>query len=126
MLRNVYLFRLAYDVLAMVAPQLMSLMIDYVTFYALGEEQATWKGYFYAILLLVTQCIQTVILSQYFERMYLVGMNLRTALISVIYRKSLRMSSGAKRESTVGEIVNLMSVDVQRFMDLLPYLNMLW
>jgi hypothetical protein len=25
----------------------------------------------------------------------------------------------------VGEIVNLMSVDVQRFMDLVPYLNML-
>jgi hypothetical protein len=32
----------------------------------------------------------------------------------------------ARKESTVGEIVNLMSVDVQRFMDLLPYLNMLW
>jgi len=29
-------------------------------------------------------------------------------------------------ESTVGEIVNLMSVDAQRFMDLTGYLNMLW
>ena len=36
------------------------------------------------------------------------------------------MSGAARKESTVGEIVNLMSVDVQRFMDLLPYLNMLW
>lgn len=36
------------------------------------------------------------------------------------------MTGAARKESTVGEIVNLMSVDVQRFMDLLPYLNMLW
>ena len=28
--------------------------------------------------------------------------------------------------STVGEIVNLMSVDAQRFMDLLPYLHNIW
>ena len=47
-------------------------------------------------------------------------------MISTIYKKSLLMSGAAKKESTVGEIVNLMSVDVQRFMDLLPYINMLW
>ena len=32
-------------------------------------------------------------------------------------RKSLKMSGAARKESTVGEIVNLMSVDVQRFVD---------
>ena len=58
--------------------------------------------------------------------MFVVGMNLRTSLISTIYRKALRMNSAAKKDSTVGEIVNLMSVDAQRFMDLIPYLNMLW
>ena len=36
------------------------------------------------------------------------------------------MSSSARKESTVGEIVNLMSVDAQRFMDLTTYINMLW
>jgi ABC-type multidrug transport system fused ATPase/permease subunit len=29
-------------------------------------------------------------------------------------------------ESTVGEIVNLMSVDVQKIMDLIPFINMIW
>ncbi len=56
----------------------------------------------------------------------MVAMNVRTALVSVVYRKALRMSSSARKESTVGEIVNLMSVDVQRFMDLLPYVNLVW
>ena len=36
------------------------------------------------------------------------------------------MSSKARRNTTVGEIVNLMSVDAQRIMDLAPYLHMLW
>ena len=46
----------------------------------------------------------------------IVSMNIRTALISTIYKKALVMSNSARKESTVGEIVNLMSVDVQRFM----------
>lgn len=36
------------------------------------------------------------------------------------------MSNKARKDSTLGEIVNLMSVDAQRFMDLMPYLNVLW
>lgn len=40
--------------------------------------------------------------------------------------QSLLLSNAARRKSTVGEIVNLMSVDVQHFMELTAYLNMLW
>ncbi|MEQ2213426.1 Multidrug resistance-associated protein 1 [Xenoophorus captivus] len=53
-------------------------------------------------------------------------MNVRTALIGAIYRKALVITNAAKRSSTVGEIVNLMSVDAQRFMDLTTFLNLLW
>lgn len=40
--------------------------------------------------------------------------------------QALVITNAAKRSSTVGEIVNLMSVDAQRFMDLTTFLNMLW
>lgn len=40
--------------------------------------------------------------------------------------QALVISSMARRTSTVGEIVNLMSVDAQRFMDLITYINMIW
>lgn len=85
-----------------------------------------WKGYLYAFLLLLTAVLQTLVLSQYFHRMFLVGLRMRTALIAAIYRKALRMSNSARKESTVGEIVNLMSVDAQRFMDVTAYINMIW
>ena len=51
-----------------------------------------FSGYLYAILILVVTTTQTFTLSQYFEHMFMVGMNLRTSLISAIYRKSLRMT----------------------------------
>jgi len=40
--------------------------------------------------------------------------------------QSLKLSNASRKKSTVGEIVNLMSVDAQRFMELTAYINMLW
>ena len=90
------------------------------------KDDPMWKGYLFSAILLVTAVFQTLILSQYFNRMFLVGLRIRTALIAAIYRKALRVSNSARKESTVGEIVNLMSVDAQRFMDVTAYVNMIW
>lgn len=38
----------------------------------------------------------------------------------------LKLSNTARKSSTVGEIVNLMSVDAQRFNDMMTYINMIW
>ena len=121
--------KVCYDLLVMATPQIMSLMIDFVeTKYCDTtvkdnecnledmENAYDWKGYFFAGLMLATTICQSIILNQYFVRMFIVSMNIRTAMISAIYRKALVMSNSARKESTVGEIVNLMSVDIQRFM----------
>uniref|UniRef100_A0A0A9YH98 Multidrug resistance-associated protein 1 n=2 Tax=Lygus hesperus TaxID=30085 RepID=A0A0A9YH98_LYGHE len=75
---------------------------------------------------MITAALQTLFLAQYFYKLMFIGMHTRTALISTIYRKALRLSSAARKESTVGEIVNIMSVDAQRFTDITTHLNMLW
>lgn len=51
------------------------------------EEE--WKGYLYVGVLTVTAMTQTLLLSQYNQRMFVVGMQIRTALTSTIYRKVL-------------------------------------
>nr|XP_031833208.1 multidrug resistance-associated protein 1-like isoform X3 [Nomia melanderi] len=109
------------DIITFVSPQILKLLIRFIE-----DRDSMWKGYLLAVILLVTATFQTLILSQYFHRMFLLGLRIRTALIAAIYRKALRMSNAARKESTVGEIVNLMSVDAQRFMDLTAYINMLW
>ena len=40
--------------------------------------------------------------------------------------QALCLSSLARKSSTTGEIVNLMAIDAQRFMDLTTYLHILW
>ncbi|CAH2076223.1 unnamed protein product, partial [Iphiclides podalirius] len=115
------LLKLFNDTMIFISPQLLQLLIEFVN----GNEPV-WKGYVYAVALLACATVQTMLLAHYFTRMYFVGMRIRTALTSAIYRKSLRMSNAARKESTVGEIVNLMSVDAQRFLELTAYLNMIW
>ncbi|XP_058980625.1 multidrug resistance-associated protein 1 isoform X4 [Musca domestica] len=126
---GVFLFgsmmKLMTDVLTFAQPQVLRWIIGFVEDYE-DEKQPQWKGIFYAVLLFLLAAVQTIILGQYFHRMFIVGLRIRTALINAIYRKALVLSNATRKESTVGEIVNLMAVDAQRFMDLTTYLNMLW
>ena len=43
-----------------------------------------------------------------------------------ISRQALRLSTSARRETSVGEIVNLMSVDSQKFQEAPIFLHLLW
>ncbi|XP_010893754.2 canalicular multispecific organic anion transporter 2 isoform X1 [Esox lucius] len=115
-------FKLLQDLITFVNPQLLSLLILFTK----QKEAPTWWGYALAFLMFFTAFLQTLILHQHFQYCFVTGMRLRTAIIGAIYRKSLVITNAAKRTSTVGEIVNLMSVDAQRFMDLTTFLNMLW
>lgn len=78
------------------------------------------------MLLFVTAMVQTFCLQQYFQLCFELGMNLRTSLMAAIYKKALKVSNITRKESTVGETVNLMSVDAQRFMDFTVFMHQLW
>ena len=59
-----------------------SVLIDFTE-----SEEPAWHGYLYAVALLVVTQLQSFFLGQYFLRMYLVGLKIRTAMISAVYRK---------------------------------------
>lgn len=85
-----------------------------------------WHGFVYTVAFLGIFLL-TAFLNN--EQQYLslqVGYRIRAALVNAIYRKSLTLSSSARRGTTNGEIVNLMSVDAQRFYELIPYLHFVW
>ncbi|KGL77924.1 Canalicular multispecific organic anion transporter 2, partial [Tinamus guttatus] len=115
-------FKLIQDLLSFVNPQLLSALINFIK----NKDAPTWWGFLIAALMFTCTVLQTLILHQHFQYCFVSGMRLRTGIIGMIYRKSLVITNSAKRSSTVGEIVNLMSVDAQRFMDLMTFLNMLW
>ncbi|KAL3269853.1 hypothetical protein HHI36_008911 [Cryptolaemus montrouzieri] len=115
------LLKLIQDSLMFVSPIVLKWIIDFV-----DSDEELWKGFLYAGILFSASTVQTLVLSQYFYKMILIGVQVRTALISVIYRKSLKISAFCRKDHTVGEIVNLMAVDTQKFVDLLTYLNLVW
>ncbi|XP_043955721.1 multidrug resistance-associated protein 1 [Gambusia affinis] len=116
------LYKIIQDILMFVGPEILRLLIHFVN----DSSALSWQGYFYTALLFICTCVQSLILQRYFHVCFVSGMRLRTAIIGAVYRKALVISNGARRTSTVGEIVNLMSVDAQRFMDLVTYINMVW
>uniref|UniRef100_A0A665WUG6 ATP-binding cassette, sub-family C (CFTR/MRP), member 3 n=1 Tax=Echeneis naucrates TaxID=173247 RepID=A0A665WUG6_ECHNA len=115
-------FKLLQDIITFVNPQLLRMLISFIK----QKGVPDWWGYSLSFLMFFTAFLQTLILHRHFQYCFVTGMNVRTAIIGALYRKALVITNAAKRSSTVGEIVNLMSVDAQRFMDLTTFLNMLW
>ncbi|XP_009304647.1 ATP-binding cassette sub-family C member 3 isoform X2 [Danio rerio] len=115
-------FKLLQDLITFINPQLLRMLIAFTK----QSDVPSWWGYALAFLMFGTSLLQTLILHQHFQYCFVTGMRLRTGIIGAIYRKALVITNEAKRSSTVGEVVNLMSVDAQRFMDLTTFLNMLW
>ncbi|XP_071976750.1 multidrug resistance-associated protein 1-like isoform X2 [Engystomops pustulosus] len=117
-----FFFKIIHDILMFSGPGILKLLIQFV-----GDKDApNWHGYLYTALLFICTCLQTLILHKYFHICFVTGMRLKTAIVGLVYRKALVISNAARRTSTIGEIVNLMSVDAQRFMDLATYINMIW
>ncbi|UYV79408.1 ABCC3 [Cordylochernes scorpioides] len=113
-------------VIQKMCPELEAPFISRILFAWFDGDDPLWKGLFLSGLMFLAALIQSVLLGQFFQRMFVVGMRVRTALTSAIYAKSLVLSNNARKESTLGEIVNLMSVDAQRFVDLMTYINLIW
>ncbi|ETE66837.1 Canalicular multispecific organic anion transporter 1, partial [Ophiophagus hannah] len=114
--------KLIHDFLVFVNPQLLKMIINFVS----DPKAYLWQGCVFAVLLFVTALVQSLCLQQYFQLCFEVGMNLRTSLMAAIYKKALTVSNDTRKESTVGETVNLMSIDAQRFMDFTVYMHQLW
>ncbi|XP_075072065.1 ATP-binding cassette sub-family C member 2 [Mixophyes fleayi] len=115
-------FKLVHDLLVFVSPQILKAMVSFTS----NPAEYQWKGYFYAVLLLVTALIQSLCLQQYFQGCFVLGMRIRTTLTAAVYRKALTVSNAIRKESTVGETVNLMSADAQKFMDLANFIHLIW
>ncbi|XP_067393213.1 ATP-binding cassette sub-family C member 2 isoform X2 [Emydura macquarii macquarii] len=115
-------FKLVHDLLVFASPQLLKLLISFVA----DPLSYAWQGYLYAVLLFVAALVQSICLQQYFQLCFLLGMSVRTALMAAVYKKALTISNATRKEYTVGETVNLMSADAQRFMDLTNFIHQLW
>ncbi|KAL1513416.1 hypothetical protein ABEB36_002835 [Hypothenemus hampei] len=84
------------------------------------------EAYFYAaaigICSLISQTVQHTFMLQNFH----LGMKVRVATSSLIYRKALKLNKSALAETTIGQMVNLISNDVGRFEMTTSHIQSLW
>uniref|UniRef100_A0A8C6UBB9 ABC-type glutathione-S-conjugate transporter n=1 Tax=Neogobius melanostomus TaxID=47308 RepID=A0A8C6UBB9_9GOBI len=111
-----------HDAFMFAIPQVLSLLLSFMR----DDDAPLWKGYFYATLMFLLSCLQSLFNHQYMYMCFTVGMRVKTAVMGLVYRKSLVINSSARRTCTVGEIVNLVSADTQKLMDFVVYFNAVW
>lgn len=116
------LLKLIIDLLSFAPPQILSLLITFTLVLSIPS----WHGILFAVTLLLIALLTALLNGQHQFLCFAVGYRIRTVLISAIYRKALTLSNLSKRNTTVGEVVNLMSVDAQRFYELIIYLHIIW
>ncbi|PAV82064.1 hypothetical protein WR25_11104 [Diploscapter pachys] len=88
------------------------------------ETPKTYRIYF--IKLIQEVQLRSLILNSYFYIMFEMGVKIQTALTAAVYKKTLHLSNSARREKTVGEIVNLMAIDIERFQLITSEIQQFW
>ncbi|ODN02105.1 Multidrug resistance-associated protein 4 [Orchesella cincta] len=108
-------------VLKIAQPIFLGLIIQYCA----GEFEDPY-GYIFAGGLLLASALYTAHHHPYFFFTQHCGMQIRVATSSLIYRKSLKLSQAAIGKTNVGQMVNLLSNDVNRFDLCVGFLHYLW
>ncbi|XP_041825781.1 multidrug resistance-associated protein 1-like [Melanotaenia boesemani] len=113
---------LFHDAFMFAVPQVLSALLGFMR----DKDAALWKGFLFASLLFLLSCLQSVLHHQYMFHCFTVGMRLKTAIMGLVYRKSLVMSNTTRLQCNLGEIINLVSADTQKLMDFVVYFNSVW
>ncbi|KAF9430037.1 hypothetical protein BGZ94_008563 [Podila epigama] len=121
----VVIFRIAASVLTFVAPELLDRLLSFTSSYSEEdvEPQPVSLGIILAFGMFLSTVLSALLEAQYVQLVINMGIEARTALVSMIYRKALKLSPFARQSQTPGEISNHMSVDSDKWqvaLDLLP------
>ncbi|XP_066477246.1 ATP-binding cassette sub-family C member 4 [Tiliqua scincoides] len=117
-------FTLIEETLKVIQPIFLGNIIGY--FEKVGSPADLTYAYISAAALSVCTLLLAITHHLYFYHVQRTGMKLRVAMCHMIYRKALRLSNTALTKTTTGQIVNLLSNDVNKFDQVTIFLHFLW
>jgi len=127
------LLKLFGDSMSFVGPILLNMLLNFMV----DRSLPVWHGIIYTAALLLSTLLGAVFSTYFNYRVTVVGLKFRAALVSTVYDKTLTVSSAvfggngqgddsAANFSGTGEVVNLMSTDVDRVVNFCPSFHQLW
>ncbi|KAH8351932.1 hypothetical protein KR084_000656, partial [Drosophila pseudotakahashii] len=90
------------------------------------DSETIGPAYAYAALVILCTVLDVIIKHPYSFAITHLGLKIRVALTSLIYRKSLRLSKTALGEISAGHIINLISNDLGRMDTFIQFTHYLW
>ncbi|XP_032412503.1 multidrug resistance-associated protein 4-like isoform X1 [Xiphophorus hellerii] len=123
-LAGLYVFSL--EAIKVVQPLLLGKIIEYFENYNPDDAAGLHTAYGFAAAMSISTFALTILQHLYYYQVLRVGMRIRVAMCHVIYQKALRLSSDSMGRTTTGQIVNLLSNDVNRFDEIILNLHYLW
>lgn len=104
--------KLAHDLLNFVRPVILDKLISFVK----DKEQKLYIGFFYIAILCIASITQTLIIQHYYHQgSFIFGNQIKIGLMNVIYKKSFKLSTSARKSTTVGEMTNLLTSNASTF-----------
>ncbi|KAM4711153.1 ATP-binding cassette sub-family C member 4-like isoform 1-T1 [Anableps anableps] len=123
-LAGLYVFSL--EAIKVLQPLLLGKIIEYFENYHQDDPASLYMAYGYAAAMSISTFGLTILQHLYYYQVLRIGMRIRVAMCHMIYKKALRLSSESMGRTTTGQIVNLLSNDVNRFDEIILNLHYLW
>ncbi|XP_038071457.1 multidrug resistance-associated protein 7-like [Patiria miniata] len=110
------------DMLTFAGPLLLNALVTFME----TEKEPVVNGWLYALGLFLSSLIGAFLSIHYNYQIFKILIRMRAALVTTTYRKALVVSSTAVSQFTTGEIVNFMSVDSERIINVCRSFHELW
>ncbi|KAG0016561.1 Multidrug resistance-associated protein 1 [Entomortierella chlamydospora] len=114
--------RVVSTTLVYLQPVLLGRILDFMQSSASDSPQPLSNGILLAVLMFLTSLSSSITGAQLTQLNADRGMEIRSGLIGLIYRKALKLSPEARRTQTTGSITNHMSVDTEKWTNALTTL----
>ena len=116
------IFKLSNDIISFSGPLLLSQLVQFVE-----TKDANLKdGCYYAIALFLTTLIGSIINIHFTNSLNKLCLRIKTALITLIYRKAVVVRLDQLNKYSTGQIVNYMSIDTDSVVNAFPSFHSFW
>ncbi|CAF1526900.1 unnamed protein product, partial [Didymodactylos carnosus] len=88
--------------------------------------ELSYKGYLYAVALGFASVSQVLVHQQYFFRCYRMGMHVRNAVSSAVYKRVLTLRTNSFMKTTAGQVINLVANDAGKCEEFCISVHYLW